>query len=107
MSDLVWTEQDSINLTASLVAHDGHRMALLGAEREAALRMMAALGLDRATMATRLRLTIGQVNRAASYYRIKLPSMIAPQHWAVAVVEPSKDLKHRRAKKAQRARAVA
>ena len=90
MNDFEWTEQDSINLTAKMVAHDGHRMALRGAEREAALRMMAALGLDRKTIADRLRMTVYQVGRAARYYGITLLPTVPPQHWTVAIYEPSK-----------------
>jgi hypothetical protein len=85
-----WTDQDSRDLTVALVAVDGHRMPLRGDERAEALRLMAGLGLDRQTIATRLCLTVPAVTRAARYYGVTLPSMVEPQHWTVAVYDRSK-----------------
>ena len=68
-----WTEQDSAAVEAAMVAHDGHRMALKGAARAEAIRMMAHLGLSADVMAVRLRSTPGRVNAAARRAGVSLP----------------------------------
>lgn len=79
-----WTEQDSITLTAALVAIDGARMALKGRERIEAIRLMARRGLSTEDMALRLRTSVHVVAQAASRAGIKIPRLDEPGFYRIA-----------------------
>lgn len=103
-----WTEADSRNLTVALVAIDGYRMQLAGADRAAAVRTMVARGLDTETIAYRLHLEVRALQQFALRHRIALPPAKPPQPWWVAVATPSSATRaRRRQKQAQRERATA
>lgn len=79
-----WTEQDSIALTAALVAHDGARMALKGRERIEAIRLMARRGLGADVMALRLRTNTEVVSTAARRAGIRIPQVDKPGFYRIA-----------------------
>lgn len=87
MSGVVWTEQDSINLSAALVAQDGYRMPLTGAERRAAVEQMIAAGMDSRAVADRLCITVQQLWTWSRGEGIRWPGR--KQGWWVAVAQPS------------------
>lgn len=70
-----WTDADSVTLSALLVARDGHQMRLTGAERVAAIRMMADRGLSSEAMADRLRVSADVVSTAARRAGIAIPRL--------------------------------
>ncbi|MFC6017770.1 hypothetical protein ACFP2T_16335 [Plantactinospora solaniradicis] len=82
-----WTEQDSINLSAALVAHDGYRMPLTGDERRAAVEQMIALGVDSRTAADRLCMTVEQLWCWSHRAGIRWPGR--KQAWWVVAAQPS------------------
>lgn len=82
-----WTVQDSLALSVALVARDGHRMELRGAERVEAIRVMAAEEVSTADMADRLRMARPQVTRIAREHGIEIARPRVP--WWVALVAPS------------------
>lgn len=102
-----WTEQDSIRLSAELVARDGHRIALRGAERKAAIELMVELGVERRVMAERLRISIQELARSGARLGVRVPRSPGA-HWTLAMADSSKTLERRReSMRASRARAAA
>lgn len=74
-NSISWSEQESIRVSASLVAHDGHRLHLRGAERTEAIRIMSELGLTPDVMAHRLCITLTTLQRAANRAKIQFPQV--------------------------------
>lgn len=83
-----WTEQDSIALSAILVARDRCRMPLQGAERRAAVELMLSDGTPVEAMATRLNLSAKQLRDWCSDNNITLPGRRRTDWW-VLVAAPS------------------
>jgi hypothetical protein len=101
-----WTDADSRALSVALVVEDGHRIALRGAERAEAVRIMVRRGLSTETIADRLRIKTESLRLWARRHGITLPSMVEPQAWWVEVAWPSMSSEaraYRKRRKADRA----
>lgn len=82
-----WSEKDSIDLSARLVAHDGYRMPLVGAERRAAAEQMIGLGMNTRAMADRLCIGMEEMRRWLHEQGLRAPQ--PRQAWWVVVAQPS------------------
>lgn len=102
-----WTEQDSRALTVALVAIDGHRIALRGAEKTEAVQIMVGRGLDTETIAERLRTTPERLRPWARRHGIELPPMRPPQEWWVTAAWPSMSSTARARQRRERAARLA
>lgn len=90
-----WTEQDSINLTVTLVVRDRHHMPLYGAERRAVVERMVADGHTRQEIAERLCITAEALRKWAKQYDVTLPEPKS-RPWWVEVAQPSSRAEYRR-----------
>ncbi|MGI5144823.1 hypothetical protein ACQEVC_45650 [Plantactinospora sp. CA-294935] len=101
-----WTEQDSIDLSARLVADDGYRMPLTGPERRAAVNRMLAAGLTTEVMADRLCMDVDSFRSWTYREGIRLPRRQVA--WWVVVAQPSQASANKnRRNRSSRARARA
>lgn len=68
----IWTEQDSIDLTAHLIADDGYRMPVRRDERRAAVRLMVERGRTTEEIADRVCMSLDALSVFCSRERISL-----------------------------------
>lgn len=84
-----WTNHDSVDLSVTLVAHDGHRLPLRGAERVAAIQIMVRLQVPAAEMARRLCVGREALATAARRAGIELPQEDLRRWVVIADLRPS------------------
>jgi hypothetical protein len=94
-----WTEYDSAAVSATLVAHDGHRMPLRGRERELAIQMMTRVGLSADVMAIRLCTTVKVIQTAARRARAQIPRQNLNRWAAVARIPELRERDRQRSRR--------
>jgi len=81
------TAVDTIDISVGLIL-DGHRLALRGPERVAAIHAMSERGLPLHVIAARLCLPVDTARTACNRAGVTFPP--PPQPWWVAYIEPSR-----------------